>query len=109
MEQDNSELAAWIYAQQRNAATLQRVLGEDHPHIRKLMLSTALAQAAEKVEQKLPVTILFPHRSLLLFTHTRRLLTWRGRRHSYINTSYLLIRTLSSFCFLDLSMDIANS
>ena len=55
------------------------------------------------------VTILFPHRSILLFTHTRCLLTWRGRCHSYINTSYLLIRTLSSFCFLDLSMDIANS
>ena len=55
------------------------------------------------------VTILFPHHSVLLFTHTHRLLTWRGRRHSYINTSYLFIRTLSSFCFLDLSMDIANS
>ena len=54
MEKDNSELAAWIYAQQRNAATLHRVLGENHPHIQKLTLSTALAQAAEKVEQKLP-------------------------------------------------------
>ena len=54
MERDNSELAARVYAQQRNAATLRRVLGEDHPHIRKLTLSTALAQAAEKVEQKLP-------------------------------------------------------
>ena len=32
---------------------LRRVLGEDHPHIRKLTLSTALAQAAEKVKQKL--------------------------------------------------------
>ena len=29
------------------------MLGKDHPHIRKLTLSTALAQAAEKVEQKL--------------------------------------------------------
>ena len=55
------------------------------------------------------VMILFPHRSILLFTHTRCLLTWRGRRHSYINRSYLLIHTSSSFCFLDLSMDIANS
>ena len=55
------------------------------------------------------VMILFPHRSILLFTHTRCLLTWRGRRHSHINTSYLFICTLSSFCFLDLSMDIANS
>ena len=54
MEQDNSELAARIYAQQKNTATLQRVLGEDHPHIRKLSLSTALAQATKKVEQKLP-------------------------------------------------------
>ena len=55
MEKDNSELAARIYAQQRNAATLLRVLGKDHPHIRKLTLSTALAQAAERVEQKLPL------------------------------------------------------
>ena len=55
------------------------------------------------------VTILLPHSSILLFTHTHRLLTWRGRRHLYHNTSYLLIHALSSFCFLDLSMDIANS
>ena len=54
MELDNLEPAR-VYAQQRNAATLQRVLGEDHPHIRKLTLSMALAQAAEKVEQKLPL------------------------------------------------------
>ena len=54
MEKDNSELTAQIYAQQRNAATLRQVLGENHPHIRKLTLSTALAQATEKVEQKLP-------------------------------------------------------
>ena len=54
MEKDNSELAARIYAQQRNAATLLRVLGKDHSHIRKLILSTALAQAAGRVEQKLP-------------------------------------------------------
>ena len=33
MEKDNSELAARIYAQQRNAATLRRVLGKDYPHI----------------------------------------------------------------------------
>ena len=32
-EVDNSELAARIYAQQRNAATLRRVLGKNHPHI----------------------------------------------------------------------------
>ena len=54
------------------------------------------------------VTILFPHCSTLLFTHTQCLLTWRGRHH-YINTSYLFICTLSSFCFFDLSMDLANS
>ena len=54
MEKDNSELATRIYAQQRSAATLRQVLGEDHPHIRKLTLSMALAQAARRVEQKLP-------------------------------------------------------
>ena len=54
LEKDNSELAARIYAQQRNEATLRRVLGENHPHIQKLTLSTALAQAAGRVEQKLP-------------------------------------------------------
>ena len=30
------------------------MLGRDHPHIRKLTLSTTLAQAAGKIEQKLP-------------------------------------------------------
>ena len=54
MEKDNSELAARIYDQQKNTATLRQVLGKDHPHIRKLTLSMALAQAAERVEQKLP-------------------------------------------------------
>ena len=54
VEKDNSELAARIYAQQRNTATLHQVLGRNHPYIRKLMLSMALVQAAEKVEQKLP-------------------------------------------------------
>ena len=54
-EKDNSELAARIYAQQRNAATLRRVLGKEYPHIQKLTLSSALAQAAENVEQKLPL------------------------------------------------------
>ena len=33
MEKDNTEFTARIYAQQRNAATLRRVLGKDHPHI----------------------------------------------------------------------------
>ena len=54
MEKDNSKLAARIYAQQRNTAILLQVLGKDHPHIRQLSFSTALAQAAERVEQKLP-------------------------------------------------------
>ena len=35
-------------------ATLCQVLGEEHSHIQKLTLSTTLAQATEKVEQKLP-------------------------------------------------------
>ena len=60
------------------------------------------------VQMPTSVTVLFPHRSILLFIHTRCLLTWRGRRH-YTNTSYLFICTLSSFCFFDLSMDLANS
>ena len=55
MERNQSKYAAQIYAQQRNAATLQRVLGEDHSHIQKLTLSTTLAKATEKVEQKLPL------------------------------------------------------
>ena len=55
VEWDELEYATWIYAQQRNVATLWRVLGEDHPHIWKLTLSMALAQAAEKVEQKHPL------------------------------------------------------
>ena len=54
------------------------------------------------------VTVLFPHHSVLLFFHTRCLLTWRGRR-LYTNTSYLFIRTESSFSFFDLFMDLANS
>ena len=65
MEQDNLELTARVYAQQRNAATLRQVLGEDHPHIRKLTLSMALAQAAKKVEQKLPPSTPNMPRSLM--------------------------------------------
>ena len=55
VERDESEYITWIYAQQRNVATLWRVLGEVHLHIQKLTLSTTLAQAEEKVEQKLPL------------------------------------------------------
>ena len=54
------------------------------------------------------VTVLFPDHSVLLFFHTQCLLTWRGRR-IYTNTAYLFLRTASSFCFFDLSMDLANS
>ena len=54
VKQDESEYTTWIYAQQQNAATLWQVLEENHPHIWKLTLSMALAQATEKVEQKLP-------------------------------------------------------
>ena len=54
------------------------------------------------------VTVLFPYHSVLLFFHTQCLLTWRGRR-LYTNTAYLFFRTASSFCFFDLSMDLANS
>ena len=54
MGQHNPELAARVHAQQRNQASLRRILGERHPHIWKLTLSMALAQAAGKIEQKLP-------------------------------------------------------
>ena len=49
IERDNSKFAARIYTQQRNAATLCRVLGKDNPHIRKLTLSTTLAQDRKSV------------------------------------------------------------
>ena len=65
-------------------------------------------EALEWIHQAKVVTVLFPHRSVLLFFHTQCLLTWRGRR-LYTNTAYLFIRTASSFCFFDLSMDLANS
>ena len=71
-----------------------------------IWMKQTLVISSEQVHHT--VTILFPHRSILLFTHTQCLLIWRGRRH-YINTSYLFIRTLSSFCFFDLSKDLANS
>ena len=54
IERDESEYATWIYAQQRNQATFQQVMGENHLDVWKLTLSTTLAQAAKKVEQKLP-------------------------------------------------------
>ena len=85
-------------------------LGAVHPVAPSVELALiALVLQLSAVLDAMTVTILFPHHSIVLFTHTCRLLTWRGRHHSYINTSYLFIHTLSSFCFLDLSMDIANS
>ena len=54
VERDKSKLATRNYAQQRNMATLWWVLGENHLHIQKLVLSTTLTQTAKKAEQKLP-------------------------------------------------------
>lgn len=53
-QQHNLRLAATICWQQRRRAILQWVLGDNHLSLRKLTLSTTLAQAAKKVEQKLP-------------------------------------------------------
>ena len=65
VEWDESDYATQIYAQQSNATTLRRVLGEEHPHIQKLTLSTTLAQAAEKVKHKLPHNMLSMPRCLM--------------------------------------------
>ena len=54
MEQGEPEYAIRLLAQQRKTETLKRILGDDHPHVQKLTLSTALTQAAQKVKQKLP-------------------------------------------------------
>ena len=72
------------------------------------LTSLPLLTQCKQVIWETGVTVLFPHRSILLFLHTRCLLTWRGRRH-YTNTLFLFICTLSSFCFFDLSMDLADS
>ena len=82
----------WIITDQNLVGVLHAIIVCVVPHFQDLSV----------------VTILFPHRSILLFTHTRCLLTWRGRR-LYTNTSYLFIHTVSSFCFFDLSMDLTNS
>ena len=56
------------------------------------------------------VMILFPHRSILLIIHSRCLLTWRGRGSiHFLNTTYLLICSLSTFSLIDLSLDILIS
>ena len=56
------------------------------------------------------VTILFPYHSILLIVHSRRLLTWRGRGSvHFLNTTYLLVHSLSTFSLVDLSSDILIS
>ena len=89
----NCRQARWAHFLQQYHFTMTHRSGKTNP--------------ADPLSQR-PVTVLFPHRSILLFFHTRCLLTWRGRR-IYTNTAYLFLRTASSFCFFDLSMDLANS
>ena len=56
------------------------------------------------------VTILFPYCSILLIVHSCHLLTWRGRGSvHFLNTTYLLVRNLSTFSLVDLSADILIS
>ena len=56
------------------------------------------------------VTILFSSCSVLLIVHSCRLLTWRGRGSVlFLNTAYLLVRSLSTFSLVDLSSDILIS
>ena len=72
VERDESEYTTQIYTQQRNWATFWQVVGENHPDVQKLTLSTALAQAAKKVEQKLPPQWPFGHAIDLKDTFTLR-------------------------------------
>ena len=52
------------------------------------------------------VTILFPYRSILLIIHFRHLLTWRGRDSAhFLNTTYLLVHSFSTFSLVSLSSD----
>ena len=52
------------------------------------------------------VTILFPYRSILLIVHSHHLLTWRGRGSvHFLNTTYLLVHSISTFSLADLSLD----
>ena len=56
------------------------------------------------------VTILFPHCSILLVVHSQCLLTWRDRGSTlFLNTAYLLVRSLSTFSLIDLSLDVLIS
>ena len=49
----NLKLGTVIYQQQKRKAICWWILGENHPSLRKLTLSTSLAQAVEKVEHKI--------------------------------------------------------
>ena len=56
------------------------------------------------------VMILFPYRSILLIVHSRRLLTWRGRGSvTFLNTTYLLVHSSSTFSLVNLSLDVLIS
>ena len=56
------------------------------------------------------VTILFPYRSILLIVHSHDLLTWRGRGSvCFLNTTYLLVCSSSTFSLVSLSSDVPNS
>ena len=52
------------------------------------------------------VIILFPYCSILVILHSRCLLTWRDRGSApFLNTTYLLVCSLSTFSLVDLSSD----
>ena len=55
---------------------------------------------------RLCVTILFPYRSILVILHSHHLLTWRGRGSTlFLNTTYLLVHSFSTFSLVNLSSD----
>ena len=57
-----------------------------------------------------PVMILFPYQSILLIVHSHHLLTWRGRGSvHFLNTTYLLVCSSSTFSLVSLSSDVPNS
>ena len=56
------------------------------------------------------VTILFLYHSILLIVHSYHLLTWRGRGSvHFLNTTYLLVCSPSTFSLVDLFSDILIS
>ena len=56
------------------------------------------------------VTILFPYHSILLIIHSFHLLTWRGRGNvCFLNTTYLLVCSFSTFSLVNLSSDTFTS